>query len=276
MVYKYWKHWNYKIMNSKKTCLNCGKYNHIFSKCKMPITSIGIIAFRFRSNGEPEYLMIQRRDTLGYVDFMRGKYQIYNKDYLLNIINEMTLSEKQKLLNMTFETCWKKLWGRYHTRYQHEKQISKHKYLQLKRGIIIDNELYTLEKLIEESSTQWKEPEYGFPKGRRSNNENDFQTGIREFCEETGYQMDDINIIENISPFYEIFTGSNFKSYKHTYYIAHIHNNTYLLDNYQRCEVGNIKWLSYDECIQYIRPYNIERLQVLKQVHTMLKQSNFV
>ena len=34
-----------------------------------------------------EFLMIRRKDTLGFLDFMRGKYPLYNKLYLLNIIN---------------------------------------------------------------------------------------------------------------------------------------------------------------------------------------------
>ena len=40
--------------------------------------------------------MIKRKDTLGYVDFLRGRYSLYNKLYLMNIINEMTIQEKVK------------------------------------------------------------------------------------------------------------------------------------------------------------------------------------
>ena len=47
---------------------------------------------------EVKYLMIRRKDSLGYVDFMRGKYNLTSKDYLLNIINEMTITEKHSLL----------------------------------------------------------------------------------------------------------------------------------------------------------------------------------
>ena len=36
------------MSNIKKTtfCNNCGKIGHLFHQCKIPITSIGIIAFR--------------------------------------------------------------------------------------------------------------------------------------------------------------------------------------------------------------------------------------
>ena len=62
-------------------CNNCGKTGHIFQNCKKPIISSGIIAFR-KVNNQFQYLMICRKDTLGYVDFMRGKYPLYNKIFL--------------------------------------------------------------------------------------------------------------------------------------------------------------------------------------------------
>ena len=46
-------------MNTKHTfCNNCGKNGHVFHQCKQPITSIGIIAFRYNINNKLEYLMI--------------------------------------------------------------------------------------------------------------------------------------------------------------------------------------------------------------------------
>jgi hypothetical protein len=54
-------------------CNNCGKQGHLYHQCKMPITSIGLITFRIY-NDEIQYLMICRKDTLGYIDFLRGKY----------------------------------------------------------------------------------------------------------------------------------------------------------------------------------------------------------
>ena len=90
-------------------CNNCGESGHAFHQCKHPITSIGMIVFRKnKTTNDYEYLMICRKDSLGYVDFMRGKYPVYNKDYLSNIFNEMTNSEK-KLVEKDFKT-WSQLW----------------------------------------------------------------------------------------------------------------------------------------------------------------------
>ena len=93
-------------------CNNCGRTGHLFHQCKNPITSLGIICFR-KKNDHLEYLLIRRKDSLGYVDFMRGKYPLYNKKYLLNIISEMTVSEQKKLLTNTFEELWEDLWGEF-------------------------------------------------------------------------------------------------------------------------------------------------------------------
>ena len=48
--------------NSTTVCSNCGKVGHLFYQCKLPITSYGVILFRFTN--EPEFLMICRKKTL--------------------------------------------------------------------------------------------------------------------------------------------------------------------------------------------------------------------
>ena len=83
-------------------CNNCGKQGHLYHQCKIPITSIGLITFRYHNN-EIQYLMICRKDTLGYIDFMRGKYSIFNKDYVMNMLKQMTNEEKERLKTWTFD-----------------------------------------------------------------------------------------------------------------------------------------------------------------------------
>ena len=88
-------------MQRQKTyqfCNNCAKQGHLFNQCKMPITSIGIVAFRKMLNGTRKYLMICRKDSLGYIEFLRGKYPLYNKEYIQALIDEMTVYEKKKIL----------------------------------------------------------------------------------------------------------------------------------------------------------------------------------
>ena len=84
-------------MQNENYCNNCGKSGHVYHQCKLPITSIGIVVFRIKDN-IPEFLMIRRKDTLGHVDFMRGKYSLNNKEYILNMLNQMTICEKESLI----------------------------------------------------------------------------------------------------------------------------------------------------------------------------------
>ena len=63
-------------MKNYQFCNNCGKTGHLYHACKKPITSSGIICINKHSNLN-NYLIICRKDTLGYVDFVRGKYIIH-------------------------------------------------------------------------------------------------------------------------------------------------------------------------------------------------------
>jgi 8-oxo-dGTP pyrophosphatase MutT (NUDIX family) len=124
------------------------------------------------------------------------------------------------------------------------------------------------------SDTTWDEPEWGFPKGRRNYKEKDLECALREFSEETGYDHSDITLLKNLSPFEEIFTGSNLKSYKHKYFLASIPYFVSLDDcNYQKCEIGNMKWFSYENSIKQIRDYNIEKIELLRDINKLLEET---
>ena len=60
---------------------------------------------------ENEYLMVCRQNSFGFIDFMRGKYSIYNKQYICNMVKQMTIQEKKDLIDLNFDQLWKKLWS---------------------------------------------------------------------------------------------------------------------------------------------------------------------
>ena len=130
-------------------CNNCGKYGHIYHSCKLPIISIGVVAFRIVKN-ELQYLTICRKDTFGFIDFMRGKYSVYNKDYIMNMLVQMTDLEKEYLLTKTFTELWKHIWGKtvVNNQYKHEENGSRDKFEMLRRGINNKGDYYSLETLI--------------------------------------------------------------------------------------------------------------------------------
>ena len=147
---------------------------------------------------------------------------------------------------------------------------------QIKRGIqLTDTDKYDIESLIKNSKTNWVTPEWGFPKGRRNYGEKDIQAGLREWSEETGYPIKYANVISNILPYDEYFVGSNFKSYKHKYYLAYIKDD-FSNEKYQKSEVSQLKWLTFEECLKHIRPYNLERLEIIKKINKILHNYSLI
>ena len=284
-------------MHDNTKCNNCGKSGHLYYQCKVPITSVGVIAVRKNADGEYEYLMIRRKDTLGYIDFMRGKYSIFNKPYIVNMLNQMTRTEKEQMRSGDFGLLWKSVWGKplvlpasastptvNMIQYRSEELTSRDKYNLLFQGVsrnssALETMRYTLNELIDESNRQitshWEEPEWGFPKGRRNPQEKDYDCALREFGEETGinpYRL--LNNIQNLMPYEEIFTGSNYKSYKHKYYVMFIDPSSYdiSLERFERSEVSKMEWKTLEQARRCIRPYNLEKLRLLENVDKTLNK----
>jgi 8-oxo-dGTP pyrophosphatase MutT (NUDIX family) len=230
------------IRKENKICNNCGKIGHRIYECILPTISIGVILFRIKNN-KREYLMIRRNSSFGYIDIIKKKRKYQDKQ-LQCIVDEMTNDEKNTILE----------------------RINKN-------DLNINNDVSLF---IKSSTTNWVEPEWGFPKGRRNPGEKDINCGIREFVEETGYSHEDINIIDNVVPYEEIFTGSNNKIYKQKYYLAFNSNNIDILDKYQKSEVSQIGWFTIEECLQKIRPYNIEKKKLIETVHFTLDKYSII
>ena len=260
-------------MSKNNICNNCGKQGHLFHQCKLPITSYGVIVFRKIEN-ITQYLMIRRKDSFGYIDFIRGKYIQHNVEQLQSIFNEMSVLERQNIQANSYETLWRNMWGDTNigTQYKAEEMSSQKKFDTLKAGIQIEGELVTLDTLINGSTTNWVETEWEFPKGRRNFQEKDLDCALREFEEETGYSRCQINVVENLMPFEEIFIGSNHKSYKHKYFLAQMEEQEDLLPDFQLTEVSKLEWKTLEECLESIRPYNLEKKQLILNINKVLQE----
>ena len=152
------------ISNICNICNNCGKQGHLFHQCKLPVTSYGIILFRSSLNGL-QFLMLRRKDSFGYIDFIRGKYSPYNIEHVQSIINEMSVDEKEKILSESFDNLWKNMWGNMtNLQYRSEESASNKKFDLIMSGIFLDDVKITLKDIIERSETKWKETEWEFPK----------------------------------------------------------------------------------------------------------------
>ena len=264
-------------------CNNCGKHGHQFHQCKMPITSYGMIVFRITLEHGIQYLMICRKNSFGYIDFMRGKYTANDLAHLQVMFNEMSMEEKKLIKTSDFETLWKIMWGiqpdlittGQPSQFKGEEFASQKKFEAIKNGLAMGahNEIMTLHNLIDESNTTWIDTEWEFPKGRRNTHEKDMDCALREFEEETGISRKHIHIIENVLPYEEMFLGSNHKSYKHKYFLGYISNeHSVSLQHYQQSEVSKIEWKTLEECLASIRPYNLEKKQLIININKVLQE----
>ena len=215
-------------------------------------------------------LLVQRRNTIGFIEFIRGKYNVIDYNYIVKLFNMMTFDEKRILRAYeSFDMIRTVIGLKRENNYKGEYDDAKRKYMLLKQHQNGD----LVNALLDKSFTKWSSPEWGIPKGRRNNKEYDIDCAVREFVEETGIKCKNINVYRNIKPIEELYTGINGVVYKHIYYIAEIKNTPEANENIIRVEKGgflnyeisNIKLFSLTEAHKLIRPYYVSKLNAIKK-----------
>jgi len=273
------------IANRIQHCTNCGGNGHVFRNCSAPVTSYGIIAMRYlddtcesvlfsKSTIAPtadsiQFLLIQRKDSLSFIEFIRGKYGAQNDAYMCKLLRGMTQKEQHRLLTATFDDLWNDIWGKSPSARSHRNDYdaSEKRFQQIREK---------LPDLIRDHPTVWTEPEWGFPKGRRNPYEMDINCAVREFQEETGLERNDFSVLQNTYTLSETFYGSNNVHYCHKYYLAICNKSVEVEldtnDIHMSREIGAIKWCTFEDAISKIRSDNNEKRDVLQKVHGIMKQ----
>jgi len=292
-----------KTITIKKNfyCTNCNKKGHVYKNCLEPIISNGIIgiyidnfdlenfddlekyislnlypSLRLKKNTNIEYknlynensnikfLMIQRKNSLGYLEFIRGRYDETNNQNINYIFEQMTENEINDILTKDFDCLWNDLWDVNNIKNKNhykEYMTSRQKFYELKlnKSDIINN-----------LKPKYLYNEWGFPKGRRELYESDIICAIREFEEETNIKENMYNLLESCSKIKENLVGTNGINYLHNYFLAIL--NTDKINNIDSTnrEIGNIKVMSYNECIENIRPYHVNKLKIINVLYELV------
>jgi 8-oxo-dGTP pyrophosphatase MutT (NUDIX family) len=221
-----------------------------------------------------KFLMIRRKHSLGYVEFIRGRYNVENVDGIIFLFRQMTSKEITRIGANNFDYLWNNLWhsNKYKNNYQNEYNISKNKFNKLK--YTENEESLNLKFYIENITPTWENAEWGFPKGRRNSQESDIMCAIREFQEESGFKDGEYVVLDKICPIHENLIGTNGIHYKHIYYptISVTDRTPFInIDNrLQSDEIGDIGWFTYEESINLIRPHHIDRKKLLSQLYTYI------
>lgn len=270
-------------------CANCGGIGHIYKSCNHPITSYGIICYKLFYDQEtntisPKYLMVQRKDSLSYVEFIRGKYDINNIKYLCQLFSNMTSDERKKIETQEFEILWKEMWCKSinqerNKNFNKEYNDSKMRFDMLKRGIYVNSKtkgqiLFGFKYIMDNTQANYNETEWGFPKGRRNINEDDITCALREFREETNINTRSIKVLHDIKPLEEVFSGTNNIRYKHVYYIArYVSHYDELPSTANNIEIKSIDWFDYNSAQEKIRDFNVERKELFKRLNQLIMKN---
>jgi 8-oxo-dGTP pyrophosphatase MutT (NUDIX family) len=288
-------------MSNKKHmyCSNCGHNTHDYKDCSEPITSWGIILVNLSMvpieivhnkinikshiyNINPttpddlnilshtmnclKFLLVQRKHSIGYFDFIRGRYRIDNIDGINFLFQHMNQNEIKNIGTKSFDELWTEMWNNDETKLNNLKKEfinAKNKFEILKNNKDIE---INLDFYIDNVQPIYKSNEWGFPKGRRSKFENPKDCALREFVEETNIPKEKIKIIDSIEPIEENLIGTNGIKYRHIYYIAEIHED-FLPDVTGNNEIGGINYFCYNDALEIIRDYHIEKKEVLTSVY---------
>ncbi len=291
---------NKSIINKKSSfCSNCNQTSHDYKDCPEPITSWGIILVNLsmlRFNIEHhktnikshifnitptspdellilsqcmsyiKFLLVQRKHSIGYIDFLRGRYRIDNIDGINFLFQHMMKNEIENISIKPFDELWRDLWNNDETKLnniQKEYTFAKQKFETLKSSSDIE---LNLDFYVKNVQPIYKSNEWGFPKGRKGKYESPKDCAVREFVEETNIPREKIKLIDLIDPIEENLIGTNGIKYRHIYYIAEIIED-YLPEINGNNEIGGMNYFSFNDSLSSIREYHIDKKEVLTSVY---------
>lgn len=282
-------------------CTNCNRQNHEYKECREPITSWGIIVVNLShvKNADKikhdkinlkskiptiypqnyrqledlsnyinniRFLLIQRKHSIGFMDFIRGKYKLDNIDQINSLFQHMNNNEINSIKTNTFDELWNEIWNNDQSRINTTKKEYQFAKSQFEKIKTCDNMDLDLEFYINNVVPLYKFNEWGFPKGRRDKNETSLECALREFTEETGLDRNRIKIIDEIEPIEENLIGTNGIPYRHIYYVAEIYDDS-LPDITNNNEIGNIGYFNLNEINEIIRDYHVEKKNIVRTIN---------
>ncbi len=190
------------------------------------VVSYGVACVRRNANsGCYEILMIKKRATYAFIEFVRGIYDPF-KDYDLEyMFGLMSIVEKSMIQTRDFSTLWNYCNGaltKNSERSIYARSLKKYNTL-LARG---ENVILNLVSNTQNATLLWE-----IPKGRPNKKETPIVSAMREFEEETGLSKDSYRVLLDEGTIEYTFIDCGVK-YKYVYYLATLSGSVVPTYNY--------------------------------------------
>lgn len=230
-------------------------------KLGLPITSFGCI-LRWIAPQGTFYLLIKRKESMSYIDLIHGNYR---ESQLFFILQELTIEERERILENDFDTLWEDL----HLR---PPEGENYRY-----GLEIFTALRPfLPQLFDKVAPSYQNDKHLWlwPKGRinwkREENgdifpESPIECALREFEEETnGIDLLGLNSrLLYSDPIVEKFLGSNSKNYRTNYFVFENEGPLPELTQFEQVnteirsvstgEIEEMRWVSVEQVGEKLR-----------------------
>lgn len=231
--------------------------------------SYGMMLFRRNpSNSQIELLLIQKRCTYAYADFINGKYN--NKDTsILNLLNYMTREEKITIMSLQFNYMWYHCYM-YTSQLIDEYENNNYGFAKKKKKfnrVFLNDGGKRLRSLINKSRS--KPRLWDLPKGRKEQEEYDINCAIREIKEEVGLGPKKYKFLWNVRPVY--FTHEDYGvRYQCKFYVGIVtcpktsrcDIKLSLLNPHQTMEIVDCQWVTKHEASLLLNKYLFQRIEV--------------
>ena len=236
------------------------------SKNWRSIRSYGIILVK-NYQTTPEYLLVCRKSTYCYVDYLLGKYNEKKIEYLNFMIENMTVQERENILTRPYPELWNELYSSTRPASGSFFNYVMSKFLRMSATFHIHHK--SLPKL-------YKYPEWGFPKGRLNHREDPLDCAMRELFEETRISPSMYEIETSILPYEEKYVGTNGIGYRNFFFVAFSKPGCEgFIDqsnNAQTREIGSIEWMNFEQAMCCFRCLEPSKKQLLREIDTAVRR----
>lgn len=133
----------------------------------------------------------------------------------------------------------------------------------------LSDQVFHLASLIKLLPSDYDQPEWDFPKGRKFQQESDIQAACREFGEETGYHIERDRILE--WTIRDQYTSTSGVTYRTKYFIILLDSEEQPDTEYSEGEVRDMKWLPLDEVTKLFRDTQLTKRYIVERLAFFLQ-----